>query len=58
MDTKAEVRDFLRSRRARVTPQQVRLPDFGGGARRVRGLQLLADLAATTVAAVPETEDA
>lgn len=39
MDTKAEVRDFLRSRRARVTPQQVGLPDFGGGARRVQGLR-------------------
>lgn len=38
MDTKSEVRDFLRTRRERVTPQQVGLPDFGG-ARRVKGLR-------------------
>lgn len=38
MDTRSEVRDFLRTRRERVTPQQVALPDFGG-ARRVKGLR-------------------
>lgn len=38
MDTRSEVRDFLRTRRERVTPQQVGLPDFGG-ARRVKGLR-------------------
>lgn len=38
MDTKSEVRDFLRTRRERVTPQQVGLPDFGG-VRRVKGLR-------------------
>lgn len=38
MDTKSEVRDFLRTRRERVTPQQVGLPDFGG-TRRVKGLR-------------------
>jgi transcriptional regulator with XRE-family HTH domain len=38
MDTRDEVRDFLRTRRERVTPQQVGLPDFGG-ARRVKGLR-------------------
>lgn len=39
MDTTGEVRDFLRTRRERITPQQVGLPDFGGGARRVKGLR-------------------
>jgi len=38
MDTSDEVRDFLRTRRERVTPEQVGLPDFGG-ARRVKGLR-------------------
>lgn len=38
MDTTAEVRDFLRTRRERVTPADVGLPDFGG-ARRVKGLR-------------------
>ena len=37
MDNHAEVRDFLISRRAKVTPQQVGLPDIG--ARRVPGLR-------------------
>jgi transcriptional regulator with XRE-family HTH domain len=37
MDNQAEVRDFLMSRRAKVTPQQVGLPDVG--ARRVPGLR-------------------
>jgi transcriptional regulator with XRE-family HTH domain len=39
MDTTEEVRDFLRTRRERLTPQQVGLPDFGGAARRVKGLR-------------------
>lgn len=39
MDTTNEVRDFLRTRRARVTRRQVGLPDFGGAARRVKGLR-------------------
>lgn len=38
MDTRTEVRDFLRTRRERLTPQQVGLPDFGG-VRRVKGLR-------------------
>ena len=38
MDPSSEVRDFLRTRRERVTPQQVGLPDFGGD-RRVKGLR-------------------
>jgi len=37
MDIRAEVRDFLMSRRAKVTPQQVGLP--GGSNRRVAGLR-------------------
>jgi transcriptional regulator with XRE-family HTH domain len=37
MDNKSEVRDFLTTRRARVTPDQVELP--GGPGRRVPGLR-------------------
>ena len=37
MDNRAEVREFLISRRAKVTPQQAGLPDIG--ARRVPGLR-------------------
>jgi PAS domain-containing protein len=38
MDDRAEIRTFLTSRRARLTPEQVGLPDYGG-ARRVAGLR-------------------
>ena len=38
MDTKDEIREFLTSRRARITPQQAGLPVFGG-TRRVPGLR-------------------
>ena len=38
MDMKAEARDFLSSRRARVTPDQVGLPRWGEN-RRVKGLR-------------------
>ncbi|MGI5502268.1 helix-turn-helix transcriptional regulator [Lentzea sp. CA-135723] len=37
-DHRAEVREFLRSRRARITPEQAGLPAFGGN-RRVKGLR-------------------
>src|ERR1700760_4569011 len=37
MDTKAEVRDFLTSRRAKITPQQAGLVSYG--ARQVPGLR-------------------
>ena len=37
MDTRSEIREFLTSRRARVTPEQAGLPVFGG--RRVPGLR-------------------
>lgn len=38
MDVTREVRDFLSSRRARVTPEQAGLPAYGGN-RRVKGLR-------------------
>ena len=37
MDNRAEVREFLTSRRAKITPQQAGMPDVG--ARRVPGLR-------------------
>lgn len=37
MDSKAEIRAFLTSRRARITPEQVGLPSYGN--RRVPGLR-------------------
>ena len=37
MDTKNEIREFLTSRRGRVTPEQAGLPSYG--ARRVPGLR-------------------
>ncbi|MET8979003.1 helix-turn-helix transcriptional regulator [Streptomyces sp. NPDC004539] len=39
MDTAHEIRQFLATRRAKITPQQVGLPAFGGGNRRVPGLR-------------------
>jgi transcriptional regulator with XRE-family HTH domain len=38
MDATNDIRDFLTTRRARLTPQQAGLPDFGGR-RRVPGLR-------------------
>jgi transcriptional regulator with XRE-family HTH domain len=38
MDTRHDIREFLKTRRARLTPEQVGLPDFGGR-RRVPGLR-------------------
>lgn len=38
MDTRSEVREFLTTRRARITPDQAGLPAFGGN-RRVAGLR-------------------
>src|SRR3954454_15224011 len=37
-DLNAEIRDFLSTRRARITPEQAGLPAFGGD-RRVKGLR-------------------
>ena len=39
MDQRQQLRDFLRSRRARITPQRAGLPVFGASARRVPGLR-------------------
>jgi transcriptional regulator with XRE-family HTH domain len=36
---RAQVRDFLVSRRERITPGQAGLPAYGGGNRRVKGLR-------------------
>src|SRR5580704_9792940 len=38
MDTKSQIREFLTSRRARITPDQVGLPIYGDN-RRVPGLR-------------------
>ena len=38
MDPRSEVREFLSSRRARITPEQAALPAYGGN-RRVKGLR-------------------
>jgi transcriptional regulator with XRE-family HTH domain len=38
MDNRVEVREFLTSRRARITPDQAGLPAYGGN-RRVKGLR-------------------
>ncbi|MFD2077566.1 Helix-turn-helix domain-containing protein [Actinopolymorpha cephalotaxi] len=38
MDNRSDIRDFLATRRARLTPEQVGLPS-GGGRRRVPGLR-------------------
>ena len=49
MDNRAEVREFLTSRRARITPEQARVPQ--AGRRRVPGLRRseVADLAGVSV---------
>ncbi|MFE9677047.1 helix-turn-helix transcriptional regulator [Streptomyces sp. NPDC006259] len=38
MDPRTQIREFLRSRRARITPEQAGLPAYGGN-RRVEGLR-------------------
>lgn len=38
IDVRSEIRDFLSSRRARLTPEQSGLPAYGGN-RRVKGLR-------------------
>jgi transcriptional regulator with XRE-family HTH domain len=37
-DTRAEIREFLSSRRARISPEEAGLPSYGGN-RRVKGLR-------------------
>ena len=39
MDTRSEIRQFLTSRRARITPEQAGLRTYGTGPRRVPGLR-------------------
>jgi transcriptional regulator with XRE-family HTH domain len=39
MDNRAQVREFLTSRRERITPAQAGLPAYGGSNRRVKGLR-------------------
>jgi transcriptional regulator with XRE-family HTH domain len=39
VDVRSEIREFLTSRRARITPEQAGLPAFGRGNRRVKGLR-------------------
>jgi transcriptional regulator with XRE-family HTH domain len=39
MDTRTEIREFLASRRARITPEQAGLRTYGSGPRRVPGLR-------------------
>jgi transcriptional regulator with XRE-family HTH domain len=39
MDTRSEIREFLTSRRARITPEQAGLRTYGAGPRRVPGLR-------------------
>ncbi|GAA4387872.1 helix-turn-helix domain-containing protein [Tsukamurella soli] len=39
MNNRDQVREFLRSRRERITPAQAGLPAYGGGNRRVKGLR-------------------
>lgn len=39
IDLRTEIRDFLSTRRARITPEQAGVPMFGGGTRRVPGLR-------------------
>jgi transcriptional regulator with XRE-family HTH domain len=51
MDSRGELREFLTSRRAHITPTQAGLPVYGGGRRRVPGLRRdeLANLAGVSV---------
>lgn len=39
MDAPSEIREFLSSRRARITPDAAGLPAYGGANRRVKGLR-------------------
>lgn len=39
MENSKDVREFLTSRRSRITPAQAGIPAYGGGSRRVAGLK-------------------
>src|SRR5438270_3245240 len=38
-DVRGQIREFLTTRRARISPEQAGLPVYGGGRRRVKGLR-------------------
>ena len=38
-DVRGQIREFLTTRRARITPEQAKLPAYGGDRRRVSGLR-------------------
>ena len=61
MNRSSEIREFLVSRRARITPDQAGLPTYGGTHRRVKGLRreqaALLPLAGGTLVPVPVGED-
>ena len=52
MDVRGEIREFLTSRRARITPERAGLRTYGAGARRVPGLRReeVASLAGVSIA--------
>jgi transcriptional regulator with XRE-family HTH domain len=52
VDTKQEIKEFLTSRRARITPERAGVRTFGSGPRRVPGLRReeLASLAGVSIA--------
>jgi transcriptional regulator with XRE-family HTH domain len=39
VDNRSEIREFLATRRAKITPEQAGMPRYGGGTRRVPGLR-------------------
>jgi transcriptional regulator with XRE-family HTH domain len=39
VDARSDIREFLTSRRARITPERAGLPAYGGANRRVKGLR-------------------
>ena len=58
MDTRNEIREFLTSRRARLTPEQAGLRTYGSGPRRVPGLRreevaLLAGVSVDAITGAP-----
>jgi hypothetical protein len=58
MDNRAQVREFLISRRERISPAQAGLPAYGGSNRRVKGLRReeVALLAYTAAAGTPTAD--
>jgi hypothetical protein len=52
VDTRQEIREFLTSRRGRITPEEAGLRSYGSGPRRVPGLRReeVASLAGVSIA--------